>query len=332
MKPKHVLILSLILFSTSTIAQTIRRVNNTGIPLGANMYASLQEAHNAASAGDIIQIEGSGSTYAGATITKKLTIIGPGYFLASNYPSFGDVRPADFYGANIIFDTGSEGSSISGCSNLAINVKVPNISIIGNNDLTVDIGYGSSISLTGILISKNYYVRPYGWTSKSAVLVISNNYIYSTYNLGDANYSGTFSNNIIGGSISLANFNTSNNILIQGTPSFSNCTFANNIDARALTNSSAFGTTNGNQANVDKTKLFVGLTGTSTDGQWKLKAGSVAIGAGTGGTDCGMFGGGDPYELSGISSADYPAIIKLTTSGTGSTTTPLSVTISTKSN
>jgi hypothetical protein len=51
---------------------------------------------------------------------------------------------------------------------------------------------------------------------------------------------------------------------------------------------------------TDNGQVFVG-TG-STDGQWQLKPGSPAIGAGVGGVDCGMFGGDSPYVLSGIPS------------------------------
>jgi hypothetical protein len=329
-------LISILLISNvlTSSAQTIRRVNNTGIT-GTNIYATLQAAHNAASAGDIVYIEGSGTSYAGAQITKRLTIIGPGYLLAENYPNFGDLRPAEFsFSTNLItFDTGSEGSILTGCSGfqnaLNVNVKVSSITISRNR--SIDVHFDNvNTPISGITITKNYglYVSFFN-SSASIGVLISNNHL-SAY-LGSM-ISGTFSNNIIDGTTNLLNFNLSNNILITGSFTYTNCTFSNNIDARALTNSSAFGTTNGNLANVDKTTLFIGATGNSTDGQWKLKTGSVAIGAGTGGTDCGIYGGGNPYELSGISSADYPAIIKLTTSDSGSSTTPLSVTISTKSN
>lgn len=44
----------------------------------------------------------------------------------------------------------------------------------------------------------------------------------------------------------------------------------------------------------------MGLPGNTTDTQWRLKAGSPAIGAGIGGIDCGMYGGATPYKPSGI--------------------------------
>ena len=54
----------------------------------------------------------------------------------------------------------------------------------------------------------------------------------------------------------------------------------------------------------------------STDGQWQLASGSPAIGTGTNGTDIGMFGGDDPYVLSGL--PQIPAIYKFLGSSVGS--------------
>ncbi|MBX2896893.1 MAG: hypothetical protein KF763_15710 [Cyclobacteriaceae bacterium] len=328
----------LTLITATTFAQTIRRVNNTGIPLGANMYATLQAAHNAAVNDDIIYVEGSGAFYAGATITKRLTIIGPGYLLAENYPNFADVRPAEFtFVTNAItFNAGSEGSIVTGCSgfvnDLNININVSNITVTRNRSIKVNIN-SDNTPLTGIVISKNYELRVSQFNSQVSIsMIVSNNYVINIA-LSD-NFSGIFSNNIINGNLNLRNFSLLNNIFFadNGSPLLTNCTFSNNIDARALVNANAFGTTNGNMANVDKANLFVGVTGNSTDGQWKLKAGSPAIGAGLGGIDCGIFGGLDSYALSGIVATDYPTITSFTTSGVGNSTTPLTVKISTKSN
>jgi hypothetical protein len=347
---KLVLII-LIISSTASLAQTIRRVNNTGIT-GTNIYTTLQAAHNAASDGDIIYIDGSNKTYGNdATITKKLTIIGPGYLLAENYPSLTDLKPADLNAKTIIFDAGSSGSSIMGCQNFFVRVNASNVTITRNNGLTIYPAYNADITLTGILVSKNFQVRINNG-SGYAGMIISNNYL-NDLSL-NAKYSGTANNNVIYNygyginttttyTLVLTNFSLSNNILLRSnTPEFTNCSLNNNIDATPLgsnlNNNSFFGNANGNKGNVDNAELFVGgavgpvNNPNTVDWKLKLKTGSVAIGAGTGGTDCGIYGGGNPYELSGISSADYPAIIKLTTSGTGSSTTPLSVTISTKSN
>jgi len=77
------------------------------------------------------------------------------------------------------------------------------------------------------------------------------------------------------------------------------------------------------------TTVFVGSTGQSTDGQWQLKEGSPAIGAGLSGEDCGMFGGNTPYHLSGL--PNIPSIYKLSMPSTSNGNT-LPVTISVKTN
>lgn len=86
----------------------------------------------------------------------------------------------------------------------------------------------------------------------------------------------------------------------------------------------------GNQYSVVMANVFVGAADNSTDGQWQLKAGSPAIGAGDAGIDCGMFAGTNPYRLSGIPS--IPVFYKLTAPSRTATTNPYTITFSVKSN
>ena len=96
-----------------------------------------------------------------------------------------------------------------------------------------------------------------------------------------------------------------------------------------ISTSDDFGTANGNQANVDINNLFIGSENGSTDGQYQLKAGSPAIGAGEDGVDIGAFGGPDPYVLSGVPS--IPVIYELDVSGYSNDEDKLPVTIKAKS-
>ncbi|RZL18408.1 MAG: hypothetical protein EOO96_27415 [Pedobacter sp.] len=81
--------------------------------------------------------------------------------------------------------------------------------------------------------------------------------------------------------------------------------------------------------------VFIGKgTGISSDGQWKLKAGSPAIGAGYGSTpttpiDAGMFSGNTPYVLAGQPS--MPSIYFFENQPVGSNSDPIDVTIKVKS-
>ena len=103
-------------------------------------------------------------------------------------------------------------------------------------------------------------------------------------------------------------------------------TINNNILAYDGTNA------NGNQYNVNMANVFVDYNDTqgySTDGKWQLKTGSPAIGAGINGVDCGVFGGVNPYVLSGIPA--LPHIYEAAISGTAYSNEGLSCTIKVKS-
>ncbi len=132
----------------------------------------------------------------------------------------------------------------------------------------------------------------------------------------------TVYNNIIFGTINVHNSVLRNNIMVGGTFYASNNIYSNN-----LANGTQFGDLNGNQATVTMAAVFV-ATG-STDGYWQLTGGSQASGAGLEGVDCGMYGGGTPYVLSGM--FDVPAIWFLSTTGPGTATGGLNVRIKAKS-
>ena len=102
---------------------------------------------------------------------------------------------------------------------------------------------------------------------------------------------------------------------------------SNNLYANNLASGTQFGEADSNQANVTMAAVFV-PTG-STDGRWQLTGGSQASGAGLNGVDCGVYGGGTPYVLSGL--IDVPAIWFLSTTGPGTATGGLNVQIKAKS-
>ncbi len=135
-----------------------------------------------------------------------------------------------------------------------------------------------------------------------------------------------------------------NNIFVRGTVRSYRSSFTNNImlngffdrgDAMAannIANGTQFGSTEGNQANVNMSNVFVG-TG-SPDARFKLKIGSPAIGGGYGSTagnvvDCGMYYGNTPYKLSGL--PGVPVIYFINVQAVGSNTDPIDVTVKVKS-
>lgn len=325
---KAKLILLLVLFAFAAHAKIWRVNNNAGVSAD---FTTAQAAHDGAAAGDTIMFEPSATSYGNLTATKKVILIGPGYRVAENYPTYFTGNNASI--DNVTFNTGSQNSTLMGLTlslSSVISINTSNINIIRNAG---SVAQPSSINIgnvSNIIVSQNYGIFINSINTCTNVL-ISNNYLIATS--GPQNYASgaqiLFSNNIISTATSSFNGQTlNNNILIGGTLQLNvGTTYSNNIDAKG--SSATFGTANGNIGNVTQAQVFVGATGNSFDGQWKLKTGSLALGAGVGGVDCGMYGGSTPYVLSGL--PPIPAVTKLITTGTGSNTTPLQVTISVES-
>ncbi|MHC1707338.1 MAG: hypothetical protein AB9842_07420 [Bacteroidales bacterium] len=296
-------VLAFIGFSLVTNAAVLR-VNSA--PGSTTSYTTAQAAHDAASANDTIYLESSGISYGYLQVTKKLTIIGTGYFLAQNPQTQAVPAAATIDGLSFYY--GSNGSKITGCQiNSYIYIYDNNI-LISRNYVN---GYQNAIyqqasTLSNIVITQNYIMTYYAqWNAlyfgNANNVLIMNNYIFGSLYSGTT-FSGMVGNNVINGSY-LQMYNTTyvNNILIDGTFYNYNCVATYN-----LANSTQFGDQNGNQQNINMSTVFVGATGNSTDGQYQLKTGSPALGAGENGVDCGMFGGSFPYVLSGM--PNIPAI------------------------
>jgi hypothetical protein len=324
---KKQLLLSLIftLFCGIIYGQHLIRVNNTS---GTDPdYTTLQAANDNASTGDTIYVEGSTTNYAGADIDKKLTIIGPGFFLSENDSTQANSLEAKFNGY-IYFNAGSAGSVITGISG-SISIKVNNISVTRCNAAYIT----CDADVNNILISQNYATmiyKNYGKTTNAIIsnnivsyyisfdyqdgpLQVTNNVLSGTYTNPINVYNSTIANNIICNSSAQIIVNTGNNII-------------NNILAASGTNA------NGNKYNVVMTSVFVdysGNLGKSDDAKWMLKVGSPAIGAGVSGVDCGAFGGTTPYVLSGVPA--LPHIYEATIPVTAYSDKGLSCTIKVKS-
>jgi hypothetical protein len=290
------------------VSATVWRVNPT--PNSSAHYSTLQAAHDAATTlnNDTLYLEGSTFSAGGLTITKKLTIIGNGYFLAQNPETQYNIQPSIF-NSYVYCNAGSEGSKFIGCTFFySIYLYTNNLTFERNH-----FPYGNSsaiyaqVNCSDILILNNYFETYYGYQSINlsqvhSNILIANNYFNGYVTVGGS-FSGIFANNIFNYPITIYNSTLVNNIALH-TATLSNCVVTYNIG-----NSTQFGDQNGNQQNVSQTDLFVGPTGTSTDGQWVLKVGSPAIGTGEGGTDIGIFGGEYPYILSGL--PPIPAIYSL---------------------
>jgi hypothetical protein len=311
--------------ATTAIAETWYVDNKPGATAD---FTDLQTAHDDASVqnGDIIYVAGSPTSYGDLTCTKQLFIYGPGYFLGENENT--QAYKVSAKTGTIVFDSGSEGSIITGiyCTYF-IRAYTNDITIKRNyidNAVNVDTG------VSNIIIAQNYI----DYSNGSAIhvdgncsnIIIKNNYLYGGYTI-NSNSSSELQiiNNVMYGDLEeIYNSTIENNILRDGyyyTYSEQNNTVQNN-----LCNGDQFPAGNGNQLNVDMSTVFV-YEG-STDGWWQLKDGSPAIGAGVNGEDCGMFGGDEPYVLSGL--PPIPAVYYFNAPVSGSATEGLPVQVKVK--
>jgi hypothetical protein len=340
--------------SVSTIASAkIWRVNNnTGV---AADFTTLSAAHAGAADGDTLYLEGSPYDYGGATITKRLVILGTGYFLDEHPNSQALVQSSKV--ETITLYTGAAGTVIMGLDFRANGITVHSHDIVIRKNKFSNTGNGmhdwtcgtvglhtlntnGNIPVNNIIISQNYGLK-IDVNYASTGLLITNNYIAYQGASGEATTSHSLSlhtnaiaiiqNNIFRrGRVSVYNSSVTNNIMVAGTFDGTGNLVSNNI-----ANATQFGATNGNKSNIDMSTVFVGAgSGTASDAQWKLKAGSPALGAGYGHTaqnpvDAGMFSGYTPYVLAGM--PPIPAIYYFENKPVGSDTDPISVTIKVKS-
>lgn len=353
MKKFYIILVVFFSLSHAQVSAKIWRVNN--IPGIAADFTSLIDAHNAATSGDTIHLEPSPYGYSALTCSKKLFIVGAGYFLDENLNTQAQNQTSQL--AGLVFNVGSEGSIVTGidfnggyvhvyCNDIVIrrnkfakpsggqpDETVGNIQTYYKSD-------NSSVAVTNILISQNFGVS-ISVNYPSSGILINNNYIAihgrngetTTANALNAQVNAVLlvQNNIFRrGKILTYNSSFSNNIMVAGVVEGTGNAYANN-----LANETQFGTTNNNKANINMATVFVGAgTGISSDGQWKLKTGSPAIGAGYGSTaqnpiDAGFFGGVTPYVLAG--QTNMPAIYFLEVQPVGSSTDPVDVTLKVKS-
>jgi hypothetical protein len=334
---KMLISLLVMLFIGHSAFSKIWRVNNTGVPAD---FTTAQAAHDGALAGDTLHFESSNATYGSLTMTKRLVIIGNGYFLgtlsANSNPDL-QANTAVSIISNMVINPGSDnsvimGMTLNGTTNIGLTGMVSNLLIRRNNINTINITFGNSIQIVANYISANTNtaINSNGGTN----LQIDNNIFLGGVTTGAA-ANGEFKNNVVGANlggpnITFTGFTVWNNIMVTGGVSFTTCDIRNNIG-----NSTQFGTTNGNQQNVVMTTVLEDPNNTnaafSEDSRFQLKAGSPAIGAANPSGDCGIFGTatGVAYVLSGM--PNVPSIYKLVAPNTVTGNT-LNITVSTKIN
>ena len=333
MKTKIFSLALAVLFISSVSYAKIRRVGYSGNPVVGTDYSDLQSAHDSASAKDTIMIyPGSWS----CNVSKKLIFIGPGYFLTGAGANAGLQNITGAVNAFIQLLNGADSSIFEGIDALTIRPyydhEVSKI-IIRRCHGTV---YTNTKPMSNWIISQCFLdnIATY-WSGCTFVnLTVSNSYIENFSFENNFAHTGQFNNCIlVNGTLGNGGFLLKNTILIGQHGSDGNCVYQNSM---GRSDSYPIPTGNSNKnityANmVDSVFVGYAIQGAySNDGIYVLKTTSPAKGAGVGGTDMGMFGGTNPYKLSGI--PKIPAFYKLTAPSNTTSTNPYTVTFSVRSN
>ena len=293
---------------------------------GAN-FSALSTAVGSASvlAGDTILVSGGSLSYVGFTISKRLTIIGPGYFLGEN-PGQADTNSARI---NSTVNVNAQGTILMGLYFASsIYVNADNVTISRCRMGTSGVGtYPLYVYAKDSVIIRQCYIHQassyYGAVSVATgntQFLLQNNYIeyaggssYTAIDFG-ASVTGDVSNNVITGDININTVSYNNNIQRSGT-------FNGNGSVTPLNNigNGAQYPAGTNQQGVTMTTVFA-PSGTS-DSKWQIQTLGPADNPGFGGVDCGMFenGVGHGYVLSGIPS--IPSIYLFNAAVGGSTIT-----------
>jgi hypothetical protein len=362
-------VFTIILIGTTPVEAKIWRVNNGsnyngttlwGSNFGGNPGYPVFNQVNQAIAwssvvdSDTIHVEGSQFIYGAATITKKVVLVGPGYFLPDNLKTGNNLLDAKI--TRINFNAGSNGSSAIGL-NVVVNTNTADGYLqIAADYITIKrcriersiyfhITGGSGIQRINIVqnyFPDNYNTNPLYFTNNNFVppveIIFNNNICRKTlvwhYSNATASWNITqCRNNVFDGPDNLVTPNLrftttdfSNNILMPVNAVVDITAAPSQIAYNIGTHATQFGTANNNLVVPDIATLFVG--GNSSDGYYQIKSGSQAHQNGSDGTDRGAFGGAvvsSRYSLSGL--APVPVIYEATTTGVVSASSGLPVTI-----
>ena len=135
-------LLMVVFAAVCSMAQAkILRVNNTtgsGAP-----YTTIADALTAAAEEDTIMVDGSNKSYGGMTITKKLVVLGPGFWRSENGITAQGESDASF--ATIKINDTAPGTVLRGLKIETINVGADNV-VINRCHVTSDINVKTYVS------------------------------------------------------------------------------------------------------------------------------------------------------------------------------------------
>ncbi|MEM6801647.1 MAG: hypothetical protein AAF696_09585 [Bacteroidota bacterium] len=310
----------LCLFSYSILQATTFHVNNqTGTSDGANgIYAEIQDAHDVALDGDTIIVDGTPNLYQSPNISKRLVIMGPGYFQNENPNT--NTFPASIRTINLRqatrgdVNSGAAGSVVQGFDfgeqfSGGIDIDVNNTIVRKNRIKFVNIQWSTVADdqVRNTIISQNYFVdngnNSHIQNSFRGIIqdaIIRNNIFEGIITIPEFSKLDFLNNVVINPQFSIENINgvVRNNVFLSNSPTYA-------LSADSVTHNISLGaglpSGNGNITNAQSGNIFVlSPINNGTDGQYRLNTNSLALGSGYQGTDIGPFGGTSPYIVYGI--------------------------------
>lgn len=318
---------------------------------GSTNYTSIQAAINAATSGDIIQVFSGDYNEGTIRIDKPIYLQGVGYFIDHNYNNYNISSGNSYISSTLQLEDGAANSIIEGMDIRSLNIfGVDNIQILRSRIQRGDFRATQS-TFSGCQMSGYYHsgvARQY--LVNNNVNIVFNNCLFSdSYSAGTRNFifgpaSGMTSNGVIDFNrcifrnslhlnLSALLVTVKNSIFLTSKGGI----FATNASGSIIINSlfesssSSDASIQNNIFSITPTNEFSGYPNSipSFDAQYQLKETSQAKGYATDGGDCGIFGGDDPYILSGIPS--IPFIYDFDANLQGSTGGGLDVNIKVKS-
>lgn len=260
-------------------AKTLR-VNSVS---GMATYTSIQAAVDAASDGDVIMVDASPDVYEKTTINKRITLIGPGYFLRNNNMEIEVTKDARVDG---------------------LIIKKEGVAVMGMHIFDGDL----DIQAPKVVITR---CRVSGWSEVRFLEGADNCILHQNYMpdnqlgggifWGNPTYNHQITNNIL--KMQICNINNSYiayNTCFEGTSTPNPYFSANNKLEHNIVSARDFG--QDDKSNTYTDNHFMEIFDVETDMQVWYKTGSY--------TSYGAFGGNDPYILSGIPAG--PVIEQLT--------------------
>jgi len=286
-------------FSANATVHTVS--NNQNSP---GQFTSLQAAIDAASPGDTIYVSGSTSNYGSVTVSKQLTLIGAGYNPNNQFQ----------FKTQLSTITLSMGTTTNPSGTLIMGFDLSGISCNSNNinNITITLNRIGTIGLGSRTINnwviKNNILNYVSSGSNSTNILVFNNFI-TQYLSGFNSTSVVVSNNIF-----LRNSPSSNifasveyavvtNNIVWGlsTGGCNYCTFNNNISFGGNQTSFIYNNNTGQNNFENVNPLFVNAPDFvfNYNHNYLLAAGSPGVGAGTDGTNIGIYGGAFPFPSGG---------------------------------